>query len=449
MFDRFTRLFLRFSPLLLLLAALLLRAGTASASTMIAGGNLGNQNWTVAGSPYILTGDSTIQIGATLTIQPGVTVEVVTGDVQASGVSTTRVELTIQGTLNAIGTAASPITFKNQSATSAGWYGIVIDPTATATINYAVLQDATIGVTSSAAGTQFAMSNSTFSNGTYGLNIKAGTPVLDNLTITGGNTGILYTGSGGGTVSNTVISGASLYGINTNGLTASSTVNVTNTVVKSVGSAGIYALAPSTGTLTMPITGSTIHANAGYGVYQYAQFSGTQTTVTIKNSIITQNTSYGVYRNTNGSGAISTTTTYSDVWGNPTNFQGSAAGAGCISINPIYVNAPSNLRLTSNSPARFAGETGLDLGPLPTSTTRRRASMARSGRARRWGSPDPPIRSPGISPSGWAPRSRSIRGSLSSSPLPISWEQALTPPGVSCSSPVRSRPRARPASLSP
>ena len=115
MLDRFTRLFLRFSLLLMLLAALLLRTGTASAATMISGGNLGNQSWTVAGSPYIVTGDSTIQVGATLTIQPGVTVELVTGDVQASGLSTTRVELTIQGTLNAVGTAASPITFKNQS----------------------------------------------------------------------------------------------------------------------------------------------------------------------------------------------------------------------------------------------------------------------------------------------------------------------------------------------
>src|SRR5262245_544555 len=38
---------------------------------------------------------------------------------------------------------------------------------------------------------------------------------------------------------------------------------------------------------------------------------------------------------------------------------------GTISANPLYVSAPSNLRLTSNSPSRFAGDTGQDLGPLP------------------------------------------------------------------------------------
>ena len=40
-------------------------------------------------------------------------------------------------------------------------------------------------------------------------------------------------------------------------------------------------------------------------------------------------------------------------------------GAGAQSANPLYVNAQSNLRLTSNSSARFVGDFGNDLCTLP------------------------------------------------------------------------------------
>jgi hypothetical protein len=53
------------------------------------------------------------------------------------------------------------------------------------------------------------------------------------------------------------------------------------------------------------------------------------------------------------------------VWGNLTDYQSVTPGAGSISANPLYVSAPTNLRLTSNSPARFGGDAGADLGALP------------------------------------------------------------------------------------
>ncbi len=65
--------------------------------------------WTVANSPYVITGTAIVGAGQTLTIQPGVTVEITTGAIQ----------LDVQGTLNAIGTTADSINFVR----AGGYYG--------------------------------------------------------------------------------------------------------------------------------------------------------------------------------------------------------------------------------------------------------------------------------------------------------------------------------------
>ncbi|HUQ07589.1 MAG TPA: DUF4215 domain-containing protein, partial [Kofleriaceae bacterium] len=71
--------------------------------------------------------------------------------------------------------------------------------------------------------------------------------------------------------------------------------------------------------------------------------------------------SYGVYRGDTSS----VSTTYSDVWNNSSgNFVSASAGTGCIQINPLYVST-IDLRLTSNSPARFGANGGGDMGALP------------------------------------------------------------------------------------
>lgn len=94
------------APALSFLAVLLASPALARASTTIAGGNLGDQTWTPAGSPYILQGDAVLAAGNTLTIQPGTEIQFASTDAQITGLDPTRVELTIKGTLNAVGTAA-------------------------------------------------------------------------------------------------------------------------------------------------------------------------------------------------------------------------------------------------------------------------------------------------------------------------------------------------------
>jgi hypothetical protein len=80
------------------IAAAIVYAPNASAQTNVSGGINVDTIWTVAGSPYVMIGDVSVQTGATLTIEPGVTV-------QATGSDT---ELIVRGALLAVGTELLP-----------------------------------------------------------------------------------------------------------------------------------------------------------------------------------------------------------------------------------------------------------------------------------------------------------------------------------------------------
>ena len=131
----------------------------------------------------------------------------------------------------------------------------------------------------------------------------------------------------------------------------SGSLTLTNCVLRGNSSYGVYFQPSSSRTLT--ITNCTLYANGSFGVYTQAASPGT---VNITNSIITSHSSHGVYR----SDASAVTVMYSDVWSNSSgNFAGGiSAGTGCISQNPNYVSAPSDLRLQNSSVAIDAGTTG-------------------------------------------------------------------------------------------
>lgn len=141
--------------------ALSLALASSASSTVVPGGNLpGNTTWSLAGSPYDVTGDLTIPGGVTLTVDPGVTVHFAASDDQAGGVDVARIELIVQGSLIADGTS-SPIEFRALGTPSTlAWYGIRLDPAAGGcTLRNAHLRDAYFALTHRAASGVLTMEN--------------------------------------------------------------------------------------------------------------------------------------------------------------------------------------------------------------------------------------------------------------------------------------------------
>src|SRR5262245_44646347 len=124
-----------------LAALLLLLAPHALAETIIPGGPIATQTWTTAGHPYVIQGDITIPPGSTLTIQPGVWVEFGPTDSTAGGIDPALAEITVQGSLYCNGTANQPVIFLGAATANLYWYGIVVDPGATACfLNYTTIR---------------------------------------------------------------------------------------------------------------------------------------------------------------------------------------------------------------------------------------------------------------------------------------------------------------------
>jgi cysteine-rich repeat protein len=314
--------------------------GTGRADTIKPGGDVVDETWTPAGSPYILQGDITVPAGASLTIQAGTIIRAANGDTQAAGLDTARVELTVRGTLSVDGTAAMPVTFSGPAPGAGTWYGLRIEANATAaTLRNVGIDGAVTAITYRSPGDVLTTSAVSISGArSRGVSLEAGTTTLAGVSVATSGT----TFTDGGIV-----------------VTGSASATLDHCVVRAQVGRGIL-FTPTMAGRTLTVVNCTVDRSSTYGIYSAAA-AGAAGSVTITSSIITNSTSAGVGQGDQSSISLS----YSDLWGNLLNLGGlPGEGAGLISINPLYASQ-TNLRLTSNSPARFATMARTDLGALP------------------------------------------------------------------------------------
>ncbi len=171
--------------------------------TPVPGSLAADTEWTRAGSPYVLTGNLTVETGATLTIAPGVIVK-------AQGARA----LEIHGTLRAIGSAAHPIVFTSELDDSAvgdsnddggatlaaprDWSGVHFAAGSSGSLDFVEIRNA--GAFGSAS-LGIETSNLTFANGVIhhggdvGIWVAAAAPAITSTLIEGHVAGIRLEGA--------------------------------------------------------------------------------------------------------------------------------------------------------------------------------------------------------------------------------------------------------------
>lgn len=273
-------------------------------------GSISASTWTSSGSPYTLTGNVVVESGTTLTIQPGVTVNLENYQIQVNGV------------LNAQGQNGNPIVFQGISDSSAS---ITFNTASSgSTISYANIYSVSISITQGSP----TISNNYFSGTQTAPIITINNNQFSTTAITGNSLNVASTDginveNGSATITGNLIVGQSYQGVYGIYSAASTSVTISSNNITNCYS-GILTLGPST------IEQNNIMNNVNDGVC--SQNPGS----TIENNAIADNIC-GV----SGQGTIE----YNTITANAV---GLWSPSGTIAYNNIYNNYNSTGGYTQN-----------------------------------------------------------------------------------------------------
>ncbi|CAB1056621.1 Cytochrome c551/c552 [Olavius sp. associated proteobacterium Delta 1] len=350
----------------LLALSLLLTAPAAAETTVVAGDVSGM--WTAAGSPYLIEGDITVPAGQTLVIEPGV-------QVHFQGLYT----LTVNGTLQAVGTESELILFTGIQAT-AHWHGIYfIDAPDGSQLTHVIVENSSrdgIFIDNASPLISYSTIRANGYGGIYMLSSNArliGNHIIDN-TSEGSGGGVFMRDSNpeltGNIISNNaVIAAPSGFTSSTRGgggifARSSDPVLRDNVISNNSVSAvrtrggGIHFYYSDPILINNTISGNT--AGQGAGIYLY------YSEPTIVNTILWNDGSEEIYVSEYGSASDAITVAYSDLQGGQaaiiTNGNATVNWLdGNIGTDPLFID-PTNgdYQLQAGSPAIDAGTAYLE-----------------------------------------------------------------------------------------
>jgi len=296
--------------LVLLVSSGLFLVGNVNASTQVGGTIAYDTTWTLADSPYRLSGGVAINGGVTLTIEPGVVVDLYTYSIMVSG------------TLNAQGTSDNNIVFQTSYPPSSPLINFLSSPgwdESTGTgciIKNAIFSSVAVYISNCSAK----ISNNYFTNANSypAISVFTGSPLIVNNAFDCHGVGI-NTNNGYSIISNNFIKCTSNYGIY-----ASNNAYISDNNITGCGT-GVYVTGNST------VTRNLIASNT-YGVRVSAS------SAKIENNVIANN-NYGI----SGGGTIRNNTFGNNALGIDVSL------AANITQNNIISSTQNNIRLSMSS----------------------------------------------------------------------------------------------------
>jgi hypothetical protein len=313
---------------------------------------------TSPGPVYHVIGDLWVIPGATLTIEPGVTLKFDTdSDILNSGSYFDRCELIVEGTCSSVGSSIDPISYTADDTTAGQWGRIRLEDGSSGDFQYSRISHAhatlSIGLSSVTLDDILVRASRSGLTSSEALD-------LDGLTARS----ILYSGfsTNGGTISNCLavncgtgirldgdgrIEFCEVFGPTDNGIYVDEgNVTISNCLVVGGGDTtdanGIncdYADA-------LEIEFCTVD-RCRYGIYG-------NNIAEARNTIVTNCYSQGVRELRD--------IDYCDVWNNGQDYYDTTPDTMCYSYNPLYVDPPNDYHLQEGSPASYLGQNGCQIG---------------------------------------------------------------------------------------
>lgn len=260
----------------LLVLALLPAAGVQAQSGTTVGGPLfSDTTWTAANSPYTATNSIQVMNGATLTIEPGVTVKFAAGKA-----------LSVSGELIARGTANNPIRFTGATATPGYWGFIKFEADSTdATYDDndvytggSILQHAVVEYAGSA------------DNNPGAIVANQSSPYIDHVTVRYSARNGIYLDQSSARVTNNLIEESGRNGINGTFLSSLSFLSslISGNIIKRSANDGIRINGDGSDSLTVTVKNNLIDNNNQHGIYC------STTNIAIDHNVIRNNGQNGI-----------------------------------------------------------------------------------------------------------------------------------------------------------